>query len=273
MVSRYREEVERARAHRGRRIGGRSRTAGRAALFSGLTVAGAMAALVLMPQRFLYSVGVAGADGRHALGAAMALLVVPALLAVLGPRINALSIRRGPAVSDDVGPLAAAGSRRDAPPGAGRGRYDGGAARARRPAARHPPHRAERPGGAARPAVLRDQRVPRGPLRTRGHRGRLADRDRGDERRRSSPTWRREIAGVPHVAAGGAVRPRRTPTSPSRPPSLDGPALDDDVAGRGPRHPRPATRPAAATCWCRATPPASSTRRAAWSTTRRWSSG
>ena len=98
MVSRYREEVERVgptrEAHR-RTVA----TAGRAALFSGLTVAGAMAALVLMPQRFLYSVGVAGAT-VGILSAAMALLVVPAMLAVLGPRINALSIRRGPPVSE-----------------------------------------------------------------------------------------------------------------------------------------------------------------------------
>ena len=98
LVSRYREETEKDgftfEAHR-RTV----RTAGRAALFSGLTVAGAMAALVLMPQRFLYSVGVAGA-AVGVLSALMALFVVPALLAVLGPRINALSIRRGPAVSD-----------------------------------------------------------------------------------------------------------------------------------------------------------------------------
>ena len=54
------------------------------ALFSGLTVAGAMAALVLMPQRFLYSVGVGRCHGRAALSAAIALLVVPAMLALLG---------------------------------------------------------------------------------------------------------------------------------------------------------------------------------------------
>ena len=98
IVSRHREETSThgftEEAHR-RTV----QTAGRAALFSGLTVAGAMAALVVMPQRFLYSVGVAGA-AVGVLSAAMALLVVPAVLRVLGPRINALSIRRGPAVSD-----------------------------------------------------------------------------------------------------------------------------------------------------------------------------
>jgi len=98
IVSRHREETGAhgftEEAHR-RTV----QTAGRAALFSGLTVAGAMSALVVMPQRFLYSVGVAGAM-VGLLSALMALFVVPALLAVLGPRINALSIRRGPAVSD-----------------------------------------------------------------------------------------------------------------------------------------------------------------------------
>lgn len=98
LVSRHREETTAAgftfEAHR-RMMG----TAGRTALFSGLTVAGAMAALMVMPQRFLYSVGAAGAM-VGALSAVMAILVAPALLAVLGPRINALSIRKGPAVSD-----------------------------------------------------------------------------------------------------------------------------------------------------------------------------
>jgi uncharacterized membrane protein YdfJ with MMPL/SSD domain len=98
LVSRHREERAVAgftfEAHR-RMV----TTAGRTALFSGLTVAGAMAALCVMPQRFLYSVGAAGAI-VGVLSAVMALFVAPALLAVLGPRINALSIRRGPAVAD-----------------------------------------------------------------------------------------------------------------------------------------------------------------------------
>jgi len=98
MVSRYREELGREgptrEAHR-RTV----QTAGRTALFSGLTVAAAMAALIFMPQRFLYSMAVAGASVAL-LSALMALLVVPSLLALLGTRIDALSIRRGPAVSD-----------------------------------------------------------------------------------------------------------------------------------------------------------------------------
>src|SRR6476469_52586 len=74
-------------------------TAGRTALFSGLTVAAAMAALIFMPQRFLYSMAVAGASVA-VLSSVIAILVVPAMLRLLGTRIDALSIRRGPAVSD-----------------------------------------------------------------------------------------------------------------------------------------------------------------------------
>jgi RND superfamily putative drug exporter len=98
LVSRYREEV--ARFGIGEQaLRNTVRTAGRTVLFSGCTVAAGMAALIAMPQRFLYSIGVAGAV-VGILSALMGVLVVPALLAVLGPRIDALSIRRGPAVSD-----------------------------------------------------------------------------------------------------------------------------------------------------------------------------
>ncbi len=98
LVSRYREEIGNGGASREahRRT---VETAGRTAVFSGLTVAAAMAALVLMPQRFLYSMAVAGASVA-VLSALMAILVVPSLLALLGTRIDMLSIRRGPAVSD-----------------------------------------------------------------------------------------------------------------------------------------------------------------------------
>jgi uncharacterized membrane protein YdfJ with MMPL/SSD domain len=101
MVSRYREEIARdgptREAHRRTVL-----TAGRAALFSGITVAAAMAALIVLPQRFLYSIGVAGAS-VGILSALITVLVVPSLLALAGERINALAIRRGPAVSDESG--------------------------------------------------------------------------------------------------------------------------------------------------------------------------
>lgn len=99
LVSRYREEIASGGATR-EAHGNTVRTAGRTALFSGLTVAAAMAALVILPQRFLYSIAVAGAS-VGVLSAVIALLVVPSMLALLGTRIDALSIRRGPAVSDE----------------------------------------------------------------------------------------------------------------------------------------------------------------------------
>jgi RND superfamily putative drug exporter len=101
MVSRYREEIADGgatrEAHRKTVL-----TAGRTALFSGFTVGAAMAALVILPQRFLYSIAVAGAS-VGVLSAVLAILVVPSLLSLLGTRIDALSIRRGPAVSDESG--------------------------------------------------------------------------------------------------------------------------------------------------------------------------
>jgi uncharacterized membrane protein YdfJ with MMPL/SSD domain len=101
LVTRYREELERDGPSREshRRL---VESAGRTVVFSGLTVAAAMAALTLLPQRFLYSVGAGGAIVAvfAALGA---LLLVPSLLALLGERVNALSLRRGPAISDESG--------------------------------------------------------------------------------------------------------------------------------------------------------------------------
>jgi RND superfamily putative drug exporter len=92
IVSRYREEAARA----GYGVEALQRTlatAGRTVLFSALTVAAAMAALLVFPLRFLYSMGIGGLLGSLT-AAAVALTVLPALLAVLGPRVNALSPAR-----------------------------------------------------------------------------------------------------------------------------------------------------------------------------------
>jgi uncharacterized membrane protein YdfJ with MMPL/SSD domain len=101
LVSRYREELERLgptrEAHR-RTVA----TAGRTVLFSGFTVAAALAGLLVFPQRFLYSIAIAGA-AAGIISALVAVFVVPSLLALLGARINALALRRGPAVSDESG--------------------------------------------------------------------------------------------------------------------------------------------------------------------------
>jgi uncharacterized membrane protein YdfJ with MMPL/SSD domain len=92
MVSRYREEAARTGfdAEALRRT---LQTAGRTILFSSMTVAAAVASLMVFPQSFLYSMGIAGALVAL-LAATLALTVLPALLTVLGPRVNALAPRR-----------------------------------------------------------------------------------------------------------------------------------------------------------------------------------
>jgi RND superfamily putative drug exporter len=87
IVSRYREEI--ARSGPGlpamRRV---LATSGRTVFFSSLTVSAALASLLVFPQRFLYSMGLGGA--LVALFAALiSLTVLPAVLTLLGPRVNA----------------------------------------------------------------------------------------------------------------------------------------------------------------------------------------
>jgi RND superfamily putative drug exporter len=89
IVSRYREEI--ARTGPGSEAIRRTlTTAGRTVLFSSLTVAGALASLLIFPQRFLYSMGIAGFFVAL-IAAAIALTVLPALLTLLGPRVNSLT--------------------------------------------------------------------------------------------------------------------------------------------------------------------------------------
>ncbi len=92
MVSRYREEAAR-HGFATEALIRTMRTSGRTILFSSVTVAAAIASLAIFPQRFLYSMGIAGALVAL-LAAALALVVLPALLAVLGPKVNALAPRR-----------------------------------------------------------------------------------------------------------------------------------------------------------------------------------
>jgi uncharacterized membrane protein YdfJ with MMPL/SSD domain len=92
VVSRFREELAKGidTAEALRRT---MRTAGRTVLFSAITVAAAMAALIVFDLRFLFSMGYGGV--LVALTAALvSLTVLPALLGVLGPRVNALGLKR-----------------------------------------------------------------------------------------------------------------------------------------------------------------------------------
>ncbi len=92
LVSRYREELARGRAGP-EAIRATVASAGRTVLFSSIAISCAMAALLVFPQRFLYSMGLGGIVVGVVAGAA-ALLVLPALLALLGDRINSLAPRR-----------------------------------------------------------------------------------------------------------------------------------------------------------------------------------
>jgi len=92
IVSRYREEI--ARLGYGPDALRRTlQTAGRTVVFSALTVAAGMAALFAFPHRFLYSMGIGGVVVAL-LSAAAALVFLPAVLALLGPRVNALAPKR-----------------------------------------------------------------------------------------------------------------------------------------------------------------------------------
>jgi RND superfamily putative drug exporter len=92
VVSRYREELARAGTTAQAALRRTMRTAGRTVLFSGLTVAGSLASLLIFPQRFLYSMGVGGT--LVALFAAgVSLTILPAVLWLLGDRIDSLAPR------------------------------------------------------------------------------------------------------------------------------------------------------------------------------------
>jgi len=89
MISRYREETAK-HGYGAEALRRTMASAGRTVLFSSLTVAAALASLLVFPQRFLYSMG-AGGVVVALLSASVALVVLSSTLALLGPRVNALS--------------------------------------------------------------------------------------------------------------------------------------------------------------------------------------
>jgi putative drug exporter of the RND superfamily len=110
MTSRFREEMAaRATDPPDERVAGAVeatvRTAGRAVFFSGLTVLLGLAGLVLFEFMILRSVGIAGAIVVLLAGSS-ALTLLPALLAIVGLRIDALAIRRVVPRDDPNGPWA-----------------------------------------------------------------------------------------------------------------------------------------------------------------------
>jgi RND superfamily putative drug exporter len=92
IVRRFREELATG-ADPLPAIGTTLRTAGRTVLFSALTVAVSLAAMLLFPQYFLRSFAYAGM-AVVLLAAAAALILLPAALILLGHRVNSLDLRQ-----------------------------------------------------------------------------------------------------------------------------------------------------------------------------------
>ncbi len=92
MVSRFREERDNGRDHQAAIIATVA-TAGRTIIFSAATVTLAMTGLLVFPTYFLRSVGIT-ASATVILSAFSAIVVLPALLALLGKRIDSLAVIR-----------------------------------------------------------------------------------------------------------------------------------------------------------------------------------
>jgi uncharacterized membrane protein YdfJ with MMPL/SSD domain len=104
LVTRFREEL-RQRDSVEDAVARTVATAGRTVLVSGVTVAIVLASLMLFPETILRSIGYGGV-ATVLVDMLAALTVLPALLAVLGPKVNALRIRRtvsGPPAAENSG--------------------------------------------------------------------------------------------------------------------------------------------------------------------------
>lgn len=108
IVRRFREELAAGRDPVAA-VGVTVRTAGRTVLFSALTVAVALSAMLFFPMYFLRSFAYAGV-AVVLLAAAAALILLPAALVLLGERVNSLDLRRlwrrgrsAPGVADPAG--------------------------------------------------------------------------------------------------------------------------------------------------------------------------
>jgi uncharacterized membrane protein YdfJ with MMPL/SSD domain len=89
LVTRFREELKTKDTIEATLVA-TTAAVGRMIVFSGLTVAASLIALCIFPQRFLYSIGIGGALVAL-LSAAVCLLFLPAILALLGRRVNSLA--------------------------------------------------------------------------------------------------------------------------------------------------------------------------------------
>jgi len=92
VVSRYREELDRG-LDPALAIRQTIHTAGKTVVFSSMTVAAALASLIVFPQQFLYSMAIAGSI-TAILASLITMTALTALLYALGPRVNALAPKR-----------------------------------------------------------------------------------------------------------------------------------------------------------------------------------
>src|SRR5271156_5261292 len=92
IVSRFRDEIA-SGATRNDALVHTMATAGRTVLFSATTVALSMAAMIVFPMHFLKSFGYAGI-ATVAFTAIAAVVMTPAVIVLLGDRLNALDVRR-----------------------------------------------------------------------------------------------------------------------------------------------------------------------------------
>ncbi|HWZ17564.1 MAG TPA: MMPL family transporter [Ktedonobacteraceae bacterium] len=92
IVTRFREELGHGKGDVKVALERTMATAGRTVAFSGLTVSTSLLGLMLFPEMFLRSMSM-GAIAATLVSMLAALTILPALLAVLGHRINALSIQ------------------------------------------------------------------------------------------------------------------------------------------------------------------------------------
>jgi uncharacterized membrane protein YdfJ with MMPL/SSD domain len=90
IVSRFREELERQPTVQ-RALARTMATAGRTIAFSGVTIAASLASLILYPETFLRSMGYGGV-AVVLLDVVASTTVLPALLAILGHRVNSLRL-------------------------------------------------------------------------------------------------------------------------------------------------------------------------------------
>lgn len=91
IVNRYREELKKHRGNEEEALCRTVATAGKTVIFSGLTVMIAVAGLIIFPLDYLRSMGVGGA-AAVLIAVIGSLLFLPAILAVMGDKVNALKV-------------------------------------------------------------------------------------------------------------------------------------------------------------------------------------